>query len=126
MTDKQLIIDNLKSMYKAFEDTDREKFDLYLDESVTTWESPLPTLLLNKLELDRYRDKRDASGSRPTEVSLTISEEVVTVMENVGIARYIFTVRVPNTEPVLNRVTDVLSKSSGSWKIIHHHCEKMN
>ncbi len=126
MTDEQLIIDNLKSMYKAFEDADREKFDLYLDESVTTWESPLPELLLNKLELDRYRDKRDASGSRPMEVSLTISEEVVTVMEKVGIARYIFTVRVPNTQPVLNRVTDVLSKSSGGWKIIHHHCEKMN
>lgn len=126
MTENQMIIDNLKSMYKAFEEADRERFDLFLDESVTTWESPLPTLLLNKLELDSYRDKRDASGSRPQEVSLTISEEVVTVMENVGIARYIFMVEVPNTEPILNRVTDVLSKSSGSWKIIHHHCERMN
>jgi hypothetical protein len=113
-------------MYKAFEEADTKKFDLYLDETVTTWESPLPNLLRNKLELDRYRNERDASGSRPKEVSLEISEEVVTVIENVGIARYIFTVKVPNTEPVINRVTDVLSRVSGNWKIVHHHCEKMN
>jgi hypothetical protein len=126
MTEKQTILLNIKNMYKAFEEADTKKFDLYLDETVTTWESPLPNLLRNKLELDRYRNERDASGSRPKEVSLEISEEVVTVIENVGIARYIFTVKVPNTEPVINRVTDVLSRASGNWKIIHHHCERMN
>ncbi|CAB4596191.1 MAG: DUF4440 domain-containing protein [Actinobacteria bacterium] len=126
MSEKQIIIDSLKSMYKAFEDRDRQKFDLFLDETVTTWESPLPTLLLNKGELDSYRDGRDASGSRPDEVSLSISEEVVTVLDDVAIARYIFTVEVPNTESVLNRVTDVLTKSDDNWKIIHHHCERMN
>jgi hypothetical protein len=126
MTEKQTILLNIKNMYKAFEEADTKKFDLYLDETVTTWESPLPNLLRNKLELDKYRNERDASGSRPKEVSLEISEEVVTVIENVGIARYIFTVKVPNTEPVINRVTDVLSRVSGNWKIIHHHCERMN
>ena len=126
MTDQEMIIESLKSMYKAFEDKDRQKFDLFLDETVTTWESPLPTLLLNKDELDRYRDGRDASGSRPEKVALSISEEVVTVLGNVGLARYIFKVEIPNTEPLLNRVTDVLTKTGGNWKIIHHHCEKMN
>jgi ketosteroid isomerase-like protein len=126
MTDQEMIIENLKSMYKAFEDKDRQKFDLFLDETVTTWESPLPTMLLNKGELDRYRDGRDASGSRPEKVTLSISEEVVTVLGNVGLARYIFKVEVPNTEPLLNRVTDVLTKSGSNWKIIHHHCEKMS
>ncbi len=123
MSNEIQVLNSIKSMYKAFMENNQMKFDLYLDESVTTWETNLPELLLGKSELDKYRNNRDASGQRPSGILLEVSKEKITVINDFAVARYLFKATMPGAPTIVHRVTDVLVYKEFQWKIIHHHSQ---
>ncbi|OZM76929.1 DUF4440 domain-containing protein [Pseudonocardia sp. MH-G8] len=110
-------------MYAAFLDGDRARFDRHLDPTTTTWETHLPRLL-DRAELDTYRDRRPPANS--TVAELRVEPQRVDVWEDVAVVRYLLLVAASTGAAVeTTRVTDVLRRRADGWRIVHHHAEQM-
>ena len=117
------VLECLQDMYAGFLAHDQVQFDRHLSTEVTTWETHLPRLM-NRLELDSYRDLRP-HGKRPVLADLQIQDPHIDVWDKHAIARYeLVSFPEDKDEAVeVRRVTDVLLNNKGNWVIVHHHAE---
>ncbi|GID28644.1 nuclear transport factor 2 family protein [Paractinoplanes brasiliensis] len=114
----------IDDMYAAFLAGDRARFDSHLHEDVTTWETHLPGPLRTRRELDDYRDIRDSAGERPVLSRMAAVDKRIDVWGDVGVARYVLvTEDASSGAEQHSRVTDVLRRVDGNWRIVHHHSE---
>jgi ketosteroid isomerase-like protein len=124
--DVAAIAAGIDDMYDAFLAGDRARFDTHLHPGVTTWESHLPDLLPDRAALDAHRDRRDAAGARPALSRLAAERMRVDAWGDTGLARYLLAAEPAGGDPVRRyRVTDVLRRTDGAWRIVHHHAERV-
>lgn len=115
------VIDRL---YDAFLAGDQAGFDRHLHPHVTTWETHLPGHLRERSELDAYRDQRDSRGARPQLSRLDAEDKRIDVWGDTAVARYVLVAEPLDDAAVQRfRVTDVLRRGGGRWRIVHHHSE---
>ncbi|ACQ78420.1 hypothetical protein Bcav_0155 [Beutenbergia cavernae DSM 12333] len=112
------------AMYRAL--GDRAAFDAHLHPEITIWESDADALLHGLTALDELRDvrrERGADGPAPTSVG---PEEIrADVWGDVAVVRYLLRATFPApTADERFRVTDVLRREQ-TWRIVHHHAEKL-
>ncbi|MEV7009475.1 DUF4440 domain-containing protein [Streptosporangium sp. NPDC051022] len=122
VADVEAISAGIDDMYDAFLAVDQERFDSHLHAEVTTWETHLPGPLRTRAELDAYREKRDRSG-RPALDGLSARDKRIDVWGDTGVARYVLVAEPPGGPAEHSRVTDVLRRTDGAWRIVHHHSE---
>lgn len=122
--ERAAVAQHIKRLYAAL--GDRERFDSHLDPQITIWESDADRMLIGLDELDRLRDER-ASRSIEDVQSLSVTPEKlhVEVWDDTSMARYLLIARRPgsSTTDQRFRVTDVLRRRDGRWRIVHHHAE---
>ncbi|GAA5077884.1 imidazolonepropionase-like amidohydrolase [Thermocatellispora tengchongensis] len=116
----------IDDMYDAFLAADRARFDSHLHPEVTTWETHLPGPLRTRAELDAYREARDSSGERPALARLAAEDKRIDVWGEVAVARYVLVAEQPGAPAERTRVTDVLRRTGGAWRIAHHHAELLH
>lgn len=108
----------IRDMYAAFQAGDRPGFDRHLAADTTTWESQF-TRMLTRGELDRFRDARRAM---PTVQRLEVDVRRAEVWGDVALVGYVLTAQIGG-DVETTRVTDVLTRQDGDWRIVHHHAE---
>lgn len=100
-------------------------FDRFLHEDITIWESDQPGPRIGLEALQSLREKRSAaaaetSSSRP---QVAVEDLLVDRWGDVAaVARYVLSARVGDDREEF-RVTDVLHRDHGGWRIVHHHAE---
>ncbi|MGW3787204.1 nuclear transport factor 2 family protein [Micromonospora chokoriensis] len=103
---------------------DRQAFDAHLHPDLTFWESDADGLLSGLGALDDLRDRRAsrAAGTPP----LSVAPELLhaDAWGDTGLVRYVLRARFADARPdECFRVTDVLRREAGTWRIVHHHAE---
>lgn len=117
---KAEIAATIHDMYEAFLADDRERFDRHLAAEGTTWESHFEHLFTRR-ELDEYRDRRAAAGKRPVFAMMRADILQVDVWDDTALARYLLITGAASAEPDTMRVTEVLRRIEGRWRVVHHH-----
>ncbi|WP_030490659.1 nuclear transport factor 2 family protein [Micromonospora chokoriensis] len=116
------LLTTITDLYRSL--GDRPAFDAYLHPDLTFWESDAAGLLTGLRALDDLRDRRAtrAAGSPPLSV---VPEDLrADAWGDTGLVRYLLRARFGDTRPdECFRVTDVLRREDGSWRIVHHHAE---
>lgn len=121
------IVAVIDDLYKAL--GDRPAFDRHLDPGISIWESDADGLLTGRDQLDRLRDERAARGDDgPAPASVTAEELRTDVWADTAVAKYLLRVRYADTVVADRcfRVTDVLRRGDGGWRIVHHHAEALS
>lgn len=123
MNDIAAVVTDLYAAYG-----DRARFDAHLHPELTIWESDAPTMLRGLAELDALRDSRAPAVEAAPPTSLGPEELLVGVWGDTGLARYLLraTFADPDRADQLFRVTDVLRRDGGRWRIVHHHAEAVH
>jgi hypothetical protein len=122
MNDIAAVVSDLYAAYG-----DRARFDTHLHPELTIWESDSPTMLRGIAELDTLRDSRAPAVSAAPLACLGPEELVVDTWGETGLARYLLRAAYadPDRADQLFRVTDVLRRDGGRWRIVHHHAEAL-
>ena len=115
------IVFGIRDMYEAFLTADRQRFDQHLAPGTTTWETHFPRMY-SRAELDAYRDAR-TSAERPVLDDIRVDVVRSTVWDDVAVVGYVLTTYAPDGGTTTSRVTDVLERIDGEWRIVHHHAE---
>lgn len=118
------VVAHVESMYRAL--GDRPRFDAHLDAGVLMWESDADGLLRGLPALDALRDarrERSAGGPRPVDVAPEVL--AADAWGDTGVVRYELRARYDDGTPdEVFRVTDVLRRTDGTWRVVHHHAER--
>ncbi|MBO3094426.1 nuclear transport factor 2 family protein [Cellulomonas dongxiuzhuiae] len=118
------IVSRISTMYDAL--GDRPRFDAHLHPDVLMWESDAEGLLRGLPALDTLRDERRArAADGPRPVSVVPHVVAADVWGDTGVVRYeLHATYVDGTPDEVFRVTDVLRREDGTWRIVHHHAER--
>jgi hypothetical protein len=113
----------IRDMYDAFLADDRERFDSHLHGSTTTWESGLPAMY-SRTELDEFRERRAATGSRPVVSEMTVEPQRIEVWGDTAVIAYLLRISTADDAYAgLARITDVMRRIDDTWVIVHHHAQ---
>lgn len=118
--------ETIEALYRAL--GDREAFDRVLDPAVTVWESADARLLRGIEQLNELRGPAVPPEQRTAPVPSVVPTEIVAdAWGDTGVVRYVLEVSAAPGEPVLEtvRVTDVLRRADGGWRIVHHHAQDL-
>ncbi len=115
------VLAGIRDMYDAFLANDRSRFDSHLDGGCTTWENHFPHLM-SRAELDDFRDRR-TDAERPVLEVMEVAPLRVEAWGDSAFAAYHLVTRVPGGADVTTRITDVLARIEGDWRIVHHHAQ---
>ncbi|MDG9674552.1 nuclear transport factor 2 family protein [Micromonospora sp. DH14] len=103
---------------------DRPAFDAHLHPDLTFWESDADGMLSGLSALDDLRDRRATRASGPAPISVAPEHLRADAWGDTGLVRYVLRARFADARPdEFFRVTDVLRREDGSWRIVHHHAE---
>jgi len=117
------VMAGIRDMYDAYMTNDRVRFDSHLHAGTTTWESELPRLY-TRAELDAFRDQRGDTGEREVVREIVVEPLRVDTWEDTAVAAYLLrVVMADGTAAGVTRVTDVLRREEGGWRIVHHHAQ---
>ncbi|MEU4015153.1 nuclear transport factor 2 family protein [Microbacterium sp. NPDC028030] len=107
---------------------DRAAFDARLAADVTVWETPWPTLMHGIAELDELRGPAVSPEERRASLPRVVPTRIVTSdFGDTGVIRYELEVRPADDDRLIERVrvTDVVRRDEGGWRIVHHHAQDM-
>lgn len=122
--ERAAVAQHIERLYAAL--GDRERFDSHLDPQITIWESDADGMLVGLDELDRLRDERASRSVEDAQSPSVMPEELhVEVWDDTAMARYVLRATSPDDGVADSefRVTDVLRRGTGGWRIVHHHSE---
>jgi len=113
----------VRQMYAALGDPAR--FDRFLHDDITIWETDQPGQRIGLDELQALRRRRSAASPR-TESALPRIEIDDLLVDRWGdvaaVARYVLRARTGSGVEEF-RVTDVWDHDRQGWRIVHHHAE---
>ena len=96
--------------------------DLLHDEC-TLWDLFEPELITGKTEREAFHERDRTQSMARGPLSISIEPLKLDVYNEVAIARYWleFNYEPPNATSGRVRITDVLLRTPGGWRIVHHH-----
>ncbi len=113
----------IREMYRAFTEHRPQDIEAALHEDCTIWDVFTPQLIRGRAERDRFHAADQAQSQARGPLALTVDAPVVSVWGDVAVARYYLDFRYepPNAAAGRVRITSVLRRHVGSWRIVHHH-----
>ncbi len=113
----------IATVYASFADGDVRGIESCLDDGATIWDVFTPDLILGRAQRDDFHARDRAQMRARGPLHLEVGTALVDVQGDVAWARYVVDFRYdpPGQAGGRVRVTDVLVRRSGGWRIVHHH-----
>ena len=113
----------IRGMYLAFTEHRPEDIEAVLHEDCTIWDVFTPQLIRGRAERDRFHEADQAQSQARGPLTLSVDEPLVSAWGDVAVARYYLDFRYepPNAVQGRVRITSVLRREGGTWRIVHHH-----
>jgi uncharacterized protein (TIGR02246 family) len=122
-TDSRAIAALIRGIYEAFADGNVGAIESALADDCTVWDVFTPELIKGREERERFHAADQEQKSRRGPLTWRLDEPLVDVWGETAIARYVLHFAYAPPRPVEGtiRITDVLRKREGRWRIVHHH-----
>jgi ketosteroid isomerase-like protein len=113
----------IREMYRAFTEHRPKDIEAALHEDCTIWDVFTPQLIRGRAERDRFHEADQAQSQARGPLTLSVDEPLVSAWGDVAVARYYLDFRYepPNAVQGRVRITSVLRREGGTWRIVHHH-----
>ena len=113
----------IRAMYRAFTEHRPQDIEAALHEDCTVWDVFTPQLIRGRAERDRFHEADQAQSQARGPLTLGVDAPLVSVWGDVAVARYYLDFRYepPNAVAGRVRITSVLRREAGAWRIVHHH-----
>jgi ketosteroid isomerase-like protein len=113
----------IRVMFQKFMDHEPGGVESALHDDCTVWDVFTPDLIQGRAERERFHeaDQKQAQARGP--LTMAIGPMVTSVWGDTGLARYVltFAYQPPNPAEGTVRITSVLRREGGRWRIVHHH-----
>ncbi len=122
-TSEQEIEQLIHGMYRAFTEHRPKDIEAALHEDCTIWDVFTPQLIRGRAERDRFHEADQAQSQARGPLTLSVDEPLVSAWGDAAVARYYLDFRYepPNAVQGRVRITSVLRREGGTWRIVHHH-----
>jgi ketosteroid isomerase-like protein len=123
MSEKVAIVRVIKGIFEDFAAHRPDGIEAALDPNCTVWDVFLPELIHGQAERERYHAADQAQSQARGKLSYEITEPLVDIWGEVGLARYYltFTYEPPNATSGRVRISSVLHRVDDRWRVVHHH-----
>ena len=123
MSDKADIEKIIRGIFAAFENHQSEFIESVMDPDATVWDVFTPQLIRGTKERAKFHEADQAQMQARGKLTWNIEDMVVDSWDDTGIARYYlnFVYQPPNATSGRVRITDVLRRVNGKWRVVHHH-----
>lgn len=113
----------IRGIYEAFAEGNVGAIEAALAEDCTVWDVFTPQLIRGSKERERFHAADQQQKSSRGALTWRLDEPLVDVWNDTAIARYVleFAYAPPNPVAGTIRITDVLRRRDGRWRIVHHH-----
>ena len=113
----------IQGVFDAFEGRNVQGMEDVLHEDCTLWDLFEPELISGKAEREAFHERDKAQSMARGRLSISIDPLKLDVYGEVAVARYwlSFDYEPPNATSGRVRITDVLLRAPGGWRIVHHH-----
>ena len=113
----------IRGIYEAFAAGDVDVIEEALAEDCTVWDVFTPQLIRGRKERERFHAADQGQKASRGALSWNLHEPLIDVFGDTAIARYVleFTYAPPRAVEGTIRITDVLRRLGGRWRIVHHH-----
>ena len=113
----------IQGVFDAFEGRDVQGMEDVLHDDCTLWDLFEPELISGKAEREAFHERDKAQSMARGRLSISIDPLKLDVYGEVAVARYWlrFDYEPPNATAGRVRITDVLLRGPGGWRIVHHH-----
>lgn len=122
-SDEAAIAALIRGIYEAFAEGRVGAIEEALADDCTVWDVFTPQLIRGRDERARFHeaDQRQMRARGP--LSWSLGEPLTDVWGDTAVARYVldFEYRPPRAFAGSVRITDVLRRQGGRWRIVHHH-----
>ncbi len=121
--DATAIATAIRTMYAAFAGHDPATIEDVLHPDCTVWDVFTPELIRGREERAAFHAADQAQMRARGELSLALADPLVDVWDDTAVARYTlrFSYQPPNPTAGVVRISDVLRREAGRWRIVHHH-----
>ena len=124
--DGEAVWATVATVYAGFLTGDAGAIDTVLDEHVTIWNHDHAPLMVGVADLDAVRAARvDTPSTGPAVASLSARDVLVDGAGEVAWCRHLLDVGYADGTASTARVTDVLRRVDGGWRICHHHEQEL-
>jgi ketosteroid isomerase-like protein len=122
-TDSQAIAELIRGIYDAFADGNVDAIEDALADDCTVWDVFTPNLIRGRDERERFHAADQRQKSSRGALTWRLDTPLVDVWGETALARYVleFAYAPPRAVGGTIRITDVLRKRNGRWRIVHHH-----
>lgn len=113
----------IRTMYAAFARHDPATIEDVLHPDCTVWDVFTPHLIRGREEREAFHAADQAQMQARGALSFSLTEPLVDVWDDTAVARYTlaFSYEPPNATAGAVRISDVLRRQAGRWRIVHHH-----
>lgn len=113
----------IRTMYAAFARHDPAAIEDVLHPDCTVWDVFTPQLIRGREQREAFHAADQAQMRARGELSFSLTEPLVDVWDDTAVARYTltFSYAPPNATAGVVRISDVLRRQAGRWRIVHHH-----
>lgn len=113
----------IRGIFEAFAAGDVHKIEDALADECTVWDVFTPGLIKGREDLDRFHSADQEQKLARGALTWKLGEPLVDVWDDTAIARYVldFAYAPPRPTGGTIRITDVLRRFDGRWRIVHHH-----
>ena len=121
--DKKQVEALVRDIFQCFVEHRPDDMTARIHEQSTIWDVFVPELLMGVEEKQKYyaADQEQSQARGP--LKLTVEPPVIDVWGDVGLARYYLNFDYAPPHPTSGRVriTTVVLRVDGEWKMVHHH-----
>jgi ketosteroid isomerase-like protein len=121
--DPREIASLIRGIYEAFAVGNVTAIESALADDCTVWDVFTPQLIKGREERDRFHEADQNQKSSRGALTWRLDEPLIDVWGDTALARYVleFAYAPPRAVEGTIRITDVLRKRDGRWRIVHHH-----
>jgi uncharacterized protein (TIGR02246 family) len=123
MSDSRAIASLIRGIYEAFAGGNIGAIESALADDCTVWDVFTPQLIKGREQRERFHEADQRQKSSRGALTWRLDEPLIDVWGDTAIARYVleFAYAPPRVVEGTIRITDVLRKRDGRWRIVHHH-----
>ena len=113
----------IRGMFERFAAHDPHGVEAALHPDCTVWDLFVPELICGVEARRRFHEDDQQQAQARGALTLNIDDPLIDVWGDTAVARYFlhFRYEPPNAISGTVRITSVLRRTQGEWRIVHHH-----
>ena len=122
-TEKAAVTAVIAKIRDSFINHHPEGIEECLDEHCTVWDVFEPELLADKATREAFHARDQVQSQARGPLTLRVEDSRIKIYGDMAVALRVghFKYEPPNAAEGRVRVTQVLQKKDGAWKVVHHH-----